>query len=69
MTEDTITVEDWDYFLVEADRHFGSDAEHGATVIVEQDKEQGGRRAHVMFEERDGYRGLFYQRLDQIGVS
>ena len=64
MAEELITVEDWDYFLVEADRHFGSDAEDGATVIVEQDEEHGGRRAHVMFEQRHGYRGLFYQRLD-----
>ena len=66
MAEETITVEDWKYFLVAARRHFGKDPEHGATVIVEQNEEHGGRRAHVIFEQRDdGYRGLLYRRLDR----
>ena len=66
MAEETITVEDWNYFLVAARRHFGEDPEHGAAVIVEQDEEHGRRRAHVIFERRDdGYRGLLYRRLDR----
>ena len=65
MIEEAIKVEDWKYFLVEAARHFGSDAEHGAVVIVEQDEQHGGRRAHVTFEKKDsGYEGLLYWRLD-----
>ena len=71
MTDDkTISVEEWDYFLVAARRHFGRDPQDGAAVIVEQDEEHGGRRAHVIFQKRnDGYRGLFYRRLDLNGVS
>ncbi len=67
MTEDTIKVEEWDRFLVEARRSFGKEPEDGAAVVVEQAEEHGGRRAHVIFEKRnDGYEGLLYRRLDTL---